>query len=273
MQNYGCEVMSSIVISNDIMDIKKIESEIQAIVPTDRLDTEGLDYSLIEKYKADWIKLSEISRSVVLVFDCYTNKFIFVSENGLAPYGLSKEELIQKGHIPLMEIIHPEDVKYGLAIRRKIYDLIRRLTPQEQRQYKLIHEMRIKNIRGEYIRVIEQEQIIEFDAHGEAWLMLSVVDADAGHETEITRSHIYNYLTGEHIYPDLSDTLKEPLTNREIEILGLMKQGLLSKEIASQLNISINTVNSHRQNIFIKLEANNAMEAVNQAIRLGITFY
>jgi len=130
--------------------------------------------------------------------------------------------------------------------------------------------MRVRNKEGEYIRIIEQEQIMEFDTNGKAWLMFSVVDADAGNITEITRSHIYNFTTGKHIYPDLSDTLEDPLTEREIEILRLMKQGFLSKEMAAKLNISINTVNSHRQNIFQKLESNNAMEAVNYAIRLGI---
>lgn len=77
-------------------------------------------------------------------------------------------------------------------------------------------------------------------------MMLSVVDADAGHKNEITWSHIYNFVTGKHIYPDLSDTLEEPLTLRELEILSYMKQGLLSKEIANNMNISINTVNTHR---------------------------
>lgn len=81
---------------------------------------------------------------------------------------------------------------------------------------------------------------------------------------------MYNHVTGRHIYPDLSDTLEEPLTVREIEILGFMKSGMLSKEIAERLHVSINTINTHRQNIFRKLEANNAMEAVNQGVRLGI---
>ena len=39
------------------------------------------------------------------------------------------------------------------------------------------------------------------------------------------------------------------LSEREKEILELIRKGMRSKEIASELHISINTVNRHRQNI------------------------
>lgn len=100
--------------------------------------------------------------------------------------------------------------------------------------------------------------------------MLSVIDIDASHESETTKSHLFNFETGEQIFIDLSDTLEEALTNRELEVLRLMKQGLLSKEIAKSLKVSINMVNSHRQNILQKLKANNSIEAVNWALRLGL---
>lgn len=108
------------------------------------------------------------------------------------------------------------------------------------------------------------------DKSGNIWLMLSVIDVDASHESEITKSHLYNFETGEQIFIDLSDTLEESLTNRELSVLQLMKQGLLSKEIANSLNVSINTINTHRQNILLKLKANNSIEAVNIAQRLGL---
>lgn len=43
------------------------------------------------------------------------------------------------------------------------------------------------------------------------------------------------------------------LSQREIEVLRFVAQGLLNKEIADRLNISINTVLSHRKNITAKL--------------------
>ena len=250
--------------------IDKIEKAVENILPTSSAFINELDYSVIERKKADWLKLSELTHSIVLVFDCCTKKFVFVSNNIPQSYGIDSERLFINGHEPVLEIIHPGDIYYGLLVRKKIYSLLSSLSAEEKMKHKMVHEMRVKNVRGEYIRIIEQEQAIELDKSGNIWLMLSVIDVDASHESEITKSHLYNFETGEKIFIDLSDTLEEPLTNRELSVLQLMKQGLLSKEIANSLNVSINTINTHRQNILLKLKANNSIEAVNIAQRLGL---
>ena len=250
--------------------IDKIEKAVENILPTSSAFINELDYSVIERKKADWLKLSELTHSIVLVFDCCTKKFVFVSNNIPQSYGIDSERLFINGHEPVLEIIHPGDIYYGLLVRKKIYSLLSSLSAEEKMKHKMVHEMRVKNVRGEYIRIIEQEQAIELDKSGNIWLMLSVIDVDASHESEITKIHLYNFETGEQIFIDLSDTLEEPLTNRELSVLQLMKQGLLSKEIANSLNVSINTINTHRQNILLKLKANNSIEAVNIAQRLGL---
>ena len=252
------------------MIINEIEKKVINILPTSSIEFDEIDYSILEKRKNDWIKLSEVTHSIVLVFDCYTNKFVFVSDNIPKLYGLDSRRLFIHGHQPVIEVIHPDDIDYGLLGRKKIYSILRSFSNEEKRNYKAIHEMRIRNMRGEYIRIIEQEQVLELDKSGNIWLMLSVIDVDASHESEIITSHLYNFKTGEQIFIDLSDTLDEPLTNRELEVLRFMKKGLLSKEIAEALKVSINTVNSHRQNILQKLKANNSIEAVNFAQRLGL---
>jgi len=60
------------------------------------------------------------------------------------------------------------------------------------------------------------------------------------------------------------------LTKREIEILGLLARGMVSKEIADELFISVNTVNNHRQRIIEKMDVANTSEALNYATRIGI---
>ena len=66
--------------------------------------------------------------------------------------------------------------------------------------------------------------------------------------------------------------LAEPqLTKREKEILILIRQGFLSKEIAYKLNLSIYTVNNHRK-ILAKLNVDNAIEAINKAENFGILY-
>ena len=205
-----------------------------------------------------------------LVAHYSANKFVFVSDNIPPLYGIAPNRLILEGHEPIIEVIHPDDIYYGLLVRKKIYSLLKELSAKDKMKHKVVHEMRVKNTRGEYIRIIEQEHVIKLDKSVNIWLMLSVIDIDASHESETTKSHLFNFETGEQIFIDLSDTLEEPLTNRELEVLRLMKQGLLSKEIAETLKVSINTVNTHRQNILQKLKANNSIEAVNLALRLGL---
>ena len=60
------------------------------------------------------------------------------------------------------------------------------------------------------------------------------------------------------------------LTKREIEILGLVAQGISNPQIAQQLFISRNTVEQHRKNINRKLETNNMYTLIRyaQAFRL-----
>ena len=59
-------------------------------------------------------------------------------------------------------------------------------------------------------------------------------------------------------------------TEREREIILACRDGLMCKEIASKMEISINTVNTHKKNIFQKLGINNTMEMVQYALKNGI---
>jgi LuxR family maltose regulon positive regulatory protein len=64
--------------------------------------------------------------------------------------------------------------------------------------------------------------------------------------------------------------LIEPLSEREIEVLQLIAEGLTSREIANRLYLSPNTVKVHTRNINSKLGVNNRAKAVVKAKRLGI---
>ncbi len=60
-------------------------------------------------------------------------------------------------------------------------------------------------------------------------------------------------------------TKKEILTDRENEVLQLLADGLLYKEIAERLNIVHGTVRQHIHNIYEKLHVQNLTEAINKA--------
>ncbi len=64
--------------------------------------------------------------------------------------------------------------------------------------------------------------------------------------------------------------LIEPLSERELEVLRLMAEGLTNQEIASGLFLSPNTVKVHTRNIYGKLDAHNRTQAAARARELGI---
>jgi len=59
------------------------------------------------------------------------------------------------------------------------------------------------------------------------------------------------------------------LSEREIEVLGLLAQGKANKQIAAMLSISEHTVKFHVSSIFTKLNVTNRAEAVRQGVRGG----
>ena len=66
------------------------------------------------------------------------------------------------------------------------------------------------------------------------------------------------------------EALRESLSDRELEVLNLVAEGLSNKLIAQGLGISEHTVKTHLTAIFEKLGASTRTEAVSQAIRRGL---
>lgn len=58
-------------------------------------------------------------------------------------------------------------------------------------------------------------------------------------------------------------------TKRELEVLEKIAQGLTSKQIASDLNISFKTAVTHRAHLLNKLEVHNSAFLIRRAIALG----
>jgi LuxR family maltose regulon positive regulatory protein len=62
----------------------------------------------------------------------------------------------------------------------------------------------------------------------------------------------------------------EPLSEREIEVLQLVAEGMTNPEIAAKLILSLYTIKTHTRNIYGKLGVNNRTQAVAKARALGI---
>jgi DNA-binding NarL/FixJ family response regulator len=94
--------------------------------------------------------------------------------------------------------------------------------------------------------------------------LVTAVEALANHKpfftpraTEVLLSHL----------DTASSKSKNPLTSREREIVQLLSEGKSSKEVASVLNISVKTAETHRANIMRKLEIHSVAGLVRYAVR------
>ena len=74
---------------------------------------------------------------------------------------------------------------------------------------------------------------------------------------------VKNILAQKELEEEMSHADMNNLSRREIDIIQLIKEGLSSKEIAMQLDISLKTVEVHRYNILKKLKIKNTAALVN----------
>jgi len=89
-------------------------------------------------------------------------------------------------------------------------------------------------------------------------------------EAALNRKMVTKVMNGFQKLASQNSSSPEGLTEREIEVLHLMVDGLGNKKIAEKLFISENTVKYHIRNILQKLGVQNRTEAVGLAIRKGL---
>ena len=67
-----------------------------------------------------------------------------------------------------------------------------------------------------------------------------------------------------------NESLLDSLTERELEVLALMAQGLTNRQIAEELVVVLGTVKAHSHSIYSKLGVNNRVQAINRAEELNL---
>ncbi len=162
--------------------------------------------------------------------------------------------------IDIEKLVHPDDWEVVRRIDKKVWELLDTLPEEEKLPYKYIYEMRVLD-KGKYVRMIYQMRILAFK--DDNFLGMGIIDiAPEQSANTSVRFQIKNCLTDEIVPFAIESATDTLLTPREREILALAKEGMFSKEISEKLNISIHTVNRHRQNILEKLQVDNIIEAM-----------
>ncbi|WP_454985087.1 response regulator transcription factor [Capnocytophaga gingivalis] len=170
------------------------------------------------------------------------------------------EDIQASDELNIEKLVHPDDLEVVRRIDKKVWEFLDTLPEEEKLTYKYIYEMRVLD-RRKYVRMIYQMRILAFK--DDNFLGMGIIDlAPEQSANTSVRFQIKNCLTDE-IVPFAIETATDTLlTPREREILALAKEGMFSKEISEKLNISVHTVNRHRQNILEKLQVDNMIEAI-----------
>ncbi len=255
-------------------DIKQLEIRHKLNSESHKCDVTCEDYKKFEPKKEILKRLSEIGNSTFTIFDMDKNNYLLKSSGFKKMLGYTSEEDIENDDMELFhQIIHPDDLPFVLKTENEAFLFFKNLPPHEKKDYKLVYDFRVKSTAGVYMRFIHQFVVLEQDKFGKSWLVLIVTDLISERATNSKpQRRMINIKTGKlHLFNNdddfNSDTL---LTKREIEVLGLIAQGLDSQHISEKLFISVNTVNNHRQNILRKTRTENTTQALLYAKWVGI---
>ena len=115
---------------------------------------------------------------------------------------------------------------------------------------------------GYLLKDVKSEKLFEAiyaAERGEYFLLPSITAKVVSEFSRISPINNYN-----------NETLLDPLSPREVEILHLLATGVSNKEIANQLVITEGTVKNHVSNILRKMDVQDRLQAVLKAQKIGL---
>jgi DNA-binding CsgD family transcriptional regulator len=187
---------------------------------------------------------------------------------GYEPNELSMEKMLS--------LVHPADLPTVISFESKVLEFFNELPKEKMFKYKVRYDYRLKHKEGHYVRVLQQVITIETDELGAIVKTMGVHSDITNLKMEGVPVLSFIGLDGEPTYENVEVEHKfnflkpeERFSPREKDILNKLVQGKTSAEIARDLFISKETVNTHRRNMLSKCNVKNTLELVNQAIKNG----
>ena len=249
-----------------------IKESIDSVLSQQDFGDEIPDYKTIDNSIALLERMAEVENSSIAVFDLYKKEFISIRSKFREYVNADLGEAQKYGPAYYISIMHPDDGPVVLDTYKKVFEFSFNLPVAERKDYKTIFNYRL-GYQGKYFHFVQQIVTLELTQSGKIWLGLSLSDMLPENEKfeKVNRS-VINLRNGKYYLfnEDDKENSWQNLSARELEVLGLVSKGYISKEIADKLFISVNTVNNHRQSILEKIKAANTNEAIRYARNLGL---
>lgn len=169
----------------------------------------------------------------------------------------------------ILERIAPEDLLEKYKMELYFFHFLKTIPLAQRKDYHVTSRIKMRNGSNDFLPVWHRIFYLDSMPNGSVGLVLCLYSLSfpPGMQ-DLYEGQIVHTKTGDVIktHSQRDNTI---LSQREGEILKLIKNGRQSREIAADLSISLHTVNRHRQNILEKLQVSNSIEACNKAIYLG----
>jgi DNA-binding CsgD family transcriptional regulator len=206
------------------------------------------------------------NNNYVYVEEGKNNTFIYISPNLCDFLGSNSSDLLKMQLDDFFfRYIHPNDMATFVDFRNSILKFTNTLSNEERMCYKHVFEFRTQLSEKGWIRLVSQYQLLGFSSDNTPVLLGIINISSLQAVSQSVNFYMANIKTGEIISFPNGEDFGNQLTKRELEILKLANEGMLSKEISMRLSISIHTVNGHRQKILQKMKVRNVVEAINMA--------
>lgn len=238
------------------------------------LPPEDLDPGALARHLPLLERLDAVESSSVAVYDFSTRTYAFLTSSFRFLLGYDQGEAKREGPDYFYPTMHPEDLPFVLDTVTRAMVFLDGLEAGRRRDFKLSFDYRMPGARGGWLHLVQQVLVLEEDRRGQIWLALIVNDLAGEDRGGPPGRQLVDLKDGSfHLFsqPGHGSGGEDPvLTRRELEILGLVAQGLGSKAIADRLSIALATVNNHRKSILEKTGAGSSAGAVAWASRLGL---
>lgn len=258
------------------MDV--LRKELNSIYASQNLGAEQLDNTILQDCIRRITDSVSVTDGCMIITDasadkCYISggtltRLIGINEAGTSTYFITANTSDEDD---IYQRMHPVDLVEKRMLEYEFFKFIDSLPPDDKTHHKATCIIRLKDCQGKYISIFNSTRIMRTSPAGKIWLILCTYSLPSSQEPiNGIQPKIIDERTG--IYTDicLSGKRKHILTEREKQILSLIREGYASKNIACELDISIHTVNRHRQNILEKLSVGNSLEAVKAAMDMKL---
>jgi DNA-binding CsgD family transcriptional regulator len=232
-----------------------------------------------------WFASSSPSRApftpVAYVLDFTQRKYLHVDDSCSSLLGYSAQYFLKEGLERYLEKFHPVDSQItGSLIFDDNINFLKSIALEQYSEYIISYNYRIQCASGRFVKVVQRSSFIPSIVAGKPFGVVGII-FDVTHfksdntiihtiERKCAADSIDNELVFKKIYSVPTDDFECPLSCREVELLRLMSGGLSSKQIASEIHLSINTVNNHRKNMLKKTGCKSSAELIQFAFKNGL---